>query len=450
MTSSRARLPLLAGLITLLMLAFVATAAQADTLDQQQAEAITAQGIDGPSNTFPLSEGQTFTTGLSGWIDRVQLYLSGNASDTGGVTVEITTSDGAPTSTVLASTSVPAATISSTGGWVDADFSSPAPVSSGTQYAIVAYAGGSDVYGWYSGGGGSYAAGNAYFDSASPPSSWTINGADEMAFRTFVESSSPGTATASPNRVTFASQAQTTVSAPQSVTITNTGQGGTELDVTGFAFAGSDPNDFLLNSENCGAPIPAGGTCQATVRFAPEAEGSRSATLEIYSNDPSSPATVSLSGTGGDLPQGATGPQGTPGTTGATGATGSTGTNGSNGATGTAGAGGPQGPAGQTGPSGKVELVTCQTVTRHHKKQMQCTGRLVSGAFTLTGSGLVQATLHRGNTRYATGEKLGLGGGRSELVLAPMRSLPGGRYTLALRYRSGRRWVTSSRQITVN
>ncbi len=455
MTSSRARLPLLGGLIMLLVLASGAIAAQADTLDQQQTGAIIAQGIAGPSNMYPVSEAQTFTAGLSGWIGRVQLWVSGDDSDTGGLTVEIrTVSSGAPSATVLASTSVPAAAISSTGGWAEADFSSPAPVSSGTQYAIVAYAGGSDVLGWYSENGNPYAGGEQYFSSASPPSSWTATtSSTDLAFREYVESSLPGTATAAPGSLPFGTQAQTTVSAPQTVTITNTGQADTELDVTGVSFVGADPGDFFVGSDNCGAPIPPSGSCQVTVSFAPQAQGSRAARLLVSSNDPNGPAIVGLSGTGGQLPQGPTGPQGTPGTMGATGATGATGASGSSGATGSqgaAGAGGPQGQAGQNGAPGKVELLMCKTVTRHHKKQVRCTGRLVSGTFALTGSGVVAATVHRGNAMYATGARLDLGGGRSELVLADVRPVSGGRYTLTLRYRSGRRSITSTRRVTLN
>ncbi len=457
MRMSRARLLLLGGLITLLMLASGAIAAQADTLDQQQTEAITAQAIDGPSNAFPLSEAQTFTAGLSGWIDRVQVYLSGD-SNTEDLTVEIRTvnSSGSPTATVLASTSVPAAAISSTAGWVEADFSSPAPVSSGTHYAIVAYAGGSDVYGWYSGGGDPYVGGEQYSSSASPPSSsWTANTGFDLAFREYVESSLPGTATAAPGSLTFGTQPQTTVSAPQTVTITNTGQADTELDVTGVAFVGADPGDFFVGSDNCGAPIPPSGSCQVTVNFAPQAQGSRVARLLVASNDPNGPAIVGLSGTGGQLPQGPqgpTGPKGPAGSTGATGAAGPTGAQGPSGSNGAIGALGPTGATGATGPTGapgKVELVVCKTVTRHHKKQVRCTGRLVSGTLILTGSSAMQVTLTRSGTKYATGQSLNLGHGRSELVLAPLRPVRRGTYTLTLRHRHGRRWITSRRHITM-
>lgn len=74
----------------------------------------------------------------------------------------------------------------------------------------------------------------------------------------------------------------------------------------------------------------------------------------------------------------------------------------------------PQGPAGQTGATGprgsegKVELVTCKTVTKkvgHRlRKVNKCSGRIVSGTvkFTTTGT-VVHATLARRGVVYATG-----------------------------------------------
>ncbi len=196
----------MAGLISLLMVAsafMLAPAANAaarkpgfppgqtfggsDTLDQQQTEATSTETIGGPSSPSPISEAQTFTAGLSGRLDRVQLYLSGNASDTGGLTVEITTaSGGGPTPTVLESTTVAAAAIPPGGGWVQADFGWGVPVSSGGQYAIVAYAGGSDVYGWGFSSTNPYAGGEADYSTASPPSSWAANSSVDTAFMTYV------------------------------------------------------------------------------------------------------------------------------------------------------------------------------------------------------------------------------------------------------------------------
>jgi hypothetical protein len=104
-------------------------------------------------------------------------------------------------------------------------------------------------------------------------------------------------------------QAQDTLSTTETLTISNNGTG--PLQISGLTFAGSDPQDFLVSSNGCIGQVAAGASCPLGVRLAPQAQGARSATLVIASNDPAGPASVQLSGTGGQLPtgpQGATGP----------------------------------------------------------------------------------------------------------------------------------------------
>jgi hypothetical protein len=150
--------------------------------------------------------------------------------------------------------------------------------------------------------------------------------------------------------------------------------------------------------------------------------------LSIVSNAPSSPASVTLSGTGGSLPQGP------PGNNGAT---------------------GPQGPP---GPAGKIELVICHTVTRtvkaHGKKrkskQQKCTARLVSGTVNFTiRAASVHATISRGRVVYAIGASVNVGRGHTRLMLTDLRRLNRGRYTLTLRSRHHRIATTRRLQITV-
>jgi hypothetical protein len=137
---------------------------------------------------------------------------------------------------------------------------------------------------------------------------------------------------------------QGTVSAPQEVTLTNTGFA--PLVVSGFEFSGANPADFLVSSATCGRWIWHGSSCAVEVRFAPQAQGVRASTLDVVTNMFTDP-TVSLQGTAGPLP---TGPTGTTGATGTTGPAGANGTTGQSGATGTIGATGPSGPTGPTGP----------------------------------------------------------------------------------------------------
>lgn len=86
---------------------------------------------------------QTFVAGITGELDKVSVFVWIGKDNPGDLIAEIRSVDssGAPTTTVLASTSVPQASIprndGSTLGYVDATFGSPAPVVQGTQYALV-------------------------------------------------------------------------------------------------------------------------------------------------------------------------------------------------------------------------------------------------------------------------------------------------------------------------
>lgn len=154
-------------------------------------------------------------------------------------------------------------------------------------------------------------------------------------------------------------------------------------------------------------------------------QGHRSATLQIASNDPASPSTVSLSGTGGSLPQG---PQG---------------------ATGATGGEGPRGHAGQ------VELVTCKTSTKvvkgHRRTVRKCTTKLVTGPVKFTTSRAERgATVSRGGVDHATGVAIPTGTGRWQIVLTHrLRELWPGRYTPTLRARHGQGRIVERRRITI-
>jgi hypothetical protein len=278
----------------------------------------------------------------------------------------------------------------------------------------------------------------------------------------------------SPTSLSFGSAGspvpQGTVSPPQTVTVTNNGSA--PLVVLGFATSGTNPDDFFTATDNCGAQIAPGSNCTVKVRFAPQAQGSRSATLSVLSNAPTA-TPVALTGTAGPLPQGpagatgatgangatgatgATGPAGATGTTGDTGATGATGSTGLAGPTGATGSAGPAGPTGATGAtgsqgkSGQIELVTCKVVTvkvkGHKVKRRKCTTKLVSGTVKFTTASAVRrASLSRGGVLYATGTVTKKG-----LKLHALRRVRAGRYTLTLRYHQGHRQMTTRSQITI-
>ena len=211
-------------------------------------------------------------------------------------------------------------------------------------------------------------------------------------------------ATTMPTRLTFpGTQPEDTVSAPEKLTVRNTGTA--DLHIGDVTATGANPGDFLITG--CRSAVSPGGSCQFQVRFVPEGKGVRTATMDIFSDDPEGPATVSLAGTGGSLPAG------------------------------------PQGPPGPRGKPGQVELITCHTVTvtvrsggkTHKVTQQKCTGKLISGPVKFTVASASQATLRHGGRVYARGTASSRG-----VVLRAVRSIASGRYTLVLRYRSGKRW----------
>jgi hypothetical protein len=184
---TRARNVLIA-LLAGLLLAVAPASATAGTLDQSQTLHNAFSGIDGPVPAGGFSTAQTVTPAQSGLLDQVDLYLHRFASASQPLTVEIRdVSGGVPGSNVLASTTVPAADVpvSPSTDWVTVTFESPALAQSGTPYAIVVYASGSDHYGWGGFNGDPYAGGAALFSEASPPATWGEFAADFM-FKTYV------------------------------------------------------------------------------------------------------------------------------------------------------------------------------------------------------------------------------------------------------------------------
>jgi hypothetical protein len=158
-------------------------AALAGTLDQQQT------AFDAGTGTIESGDtpAQTFTAGLSGGIDQVDLHLEDHGATT-PVTVEIRdTSGGAPGATVLAAQSIPASSISVTPSWVTVNFATPAPVTAGIQYAVLAYSSPISMPQHYEWGyaGDVYAGGRfTYASSLSGP--WSTPSTNDLAFKTYV------------------------------------------------------------------------------------------------------------------------------------------------------------------------------------------------------------------------------------------------------------------------
>ncbi|HEY3381115.1 MAG TPA: choice-of-anchor D domain-containing protein [Vicinamibacterales bacterium] len=105
-------------------------------------------------------------------------------------------------------------------------------------------------------------------------------------------SSPVATASLSATSLTFGSQAVQTVSAPQILTVTNTGNA--VLNVSSIAAAGE-----FTQANGCGSAVAAGSHCAISVSFAPTAVGPRAGVLTLASNASNGTQTVSLTGTGG-------------------------------------------------------------------------------------------------------------------------------------------------------
>jgi hypothetical protein len=98
----------------------------------------------------------------------------------------------------------------------------------------------------------------------------------------------------SPTSLSFSSQAVGTVSAAQSVTLTNAGTA--VLNITSIT---TSPN--FTQSGSCGQTVAVGATCAVNVAFSPVTGGSIKGTLTITDNALGSPQVVTLGGLGSDF-----------------------------------------------------------------------------------------------------------------------------------------------------
>lgn len=95
----------------------------------------------------------------------------------------------------------------------------------------------------------------------------------------------------SPNPVAFGSQLVGTTSAPQTLTISNSGSA--NLIISNVTISG----DYAFTPSSV-QPVAPGGSAQLTVTFTPTTTGSRPGTLTFVDNASATPETVTLSGTG--------------------------------------------------------------------------------------------------------------------------------------------------------
>jgi hypothetical protein len=187
--------------------AFAPGAASAGSLDQSQVEFGSAKGfigtLDDPMGS-PVLQSQSFTSGLTGNLDRVDLPVRVVGDPGVALTAQIrTVVDGTPSDVVLASAIVPESTLPvfagpesdfTTFSFEPIVFTSPAFVANGATYAIVLLAPGAtptistpNRYEWagvsadpYAGGTHHSGIGSTWLSDASPV---------DLAFKTYIASS---------------------------------------------------------------------------------------------------------------------------------------------------------------------------------------------------------------------------------------------------------------------
>lgn len=103
----------------------------------------------------------------------------------------------------------------------------------------------------------------------------------------------------SPESINFGNVEVGETSPIQTLSITNTGDA--PLNVSSFTITGTHAAEFDVGGEDCiGASVFPGDSCQVDLTLAPGGLGLRTATLNVLSNVPGAPRTVSMSGTGID------------------------------------------------------------------------------------------------------------------------------------------------------
>jgi Ca2+-binding RTX toxin-like protein len=103
-------------------------------------------------------------------------------------------------------------------------------------------------------------------------------------------------ATVAPSSLTFGSSVVGVRSAPQSVTLSNTGTA--NLVVSAVTVTGTDATSFAYDTHNCGTLVPAATCTVSGITFAPTSAGAKAASLTINHTAAGGETSVALSGTG--------------------------------------------------------------------------------------------------------------------------------------------------------
>lgn len=99
----------------------------------------------------------------------------------------------------------------------------------------------------------------------------------------------------SPGSLSFGNESIPKTSNPLAVTVTNVSPA--TVTFSSIAIGGTNPADFAIQANTCGAPLGAGTNCAVGVTFTPQASGLRSATLS-FGDNVGNPQIVPLGGHG--------------------------------------------------------------------------------------------------------------------------------------------------------
>ena len=145
--------------------------------------------------------------------------------------------------------------------------------------------------------GASCTIGVTFKPTATGPTQGSLTIADNTATTQFIvilngtgSSASTGTITLSPTSLIFTSQLVGSTSAPQKVTVTNTGSAA--LALSGFTVAGA-----FAEKSTCPTSLPMSASCTVSVTFTPKAAGAATGTLTIANSSSTPQATIALKGT---------------------------------------------------------------------------------------------------------------------------------------------------------
>ncbi|HET9322516.1 MAG TPA: choice-of-anchor R domain-containing protein [Gaiellaceae bacterium] len=189
------RLPGLALVLALTMVGgmlAVVPSASAGVLDQTQPGISNVQGLVSDTSNWA----QTFTNGVSGGLDQIDIAVVRQGAGTASLRVEIRSlSGGVPSSLALANETLPAASVPAgvvPTGFLSVPLTPPAPVTAGTQYAIVVSSsscGFVNCYAWGFGPAGDPYPAGLGLHSGNGGVTWApVNafGSTDFAFKTYV------------------------------------------------------------------------------------------------------------------------------------------------------------------------------------------------------------------------------------------------------------------------